>query len=923
MTTEPPQATPPTAWHALPPEFVFARQNTDPDLGLSEAEAAQRLAQSGLNRRGSDLQSSIWQDVRQRFTDPQLLAGLAAGAALAALGELTAGIITWLLVLALGTLQIIRQRQAQRALEALQVLNEPAAIVRRGGRRQVIPADEVVPGDLILLEAGQRVPAEARLVQGYSLQTDESALSGDSQPVDKTTDAFLPNDTPLDQRVTMVYPGTLVVRGQADAVVTATGAFGEPTPEAGPAVKPQPQIGAHPTPLQSDVRVLGRKLLFAALAVSAALALLAGLRSGLTVRGSLLTGLALIFATLPGQSLLLVSILLALGAYRMAHQHAAVRSLEAVETLAVVNTVVTETSGLLTTNQLTFQRSVPPIWERQLLEIGVMATGVDLGRFRAGNLPAGELPDLRGTDPVDAALLQAAAAVDVDILGLRTHRPLEEVFTYDAQRRRMSVVYRRGARPFVAVKGDPEAVLGVCVRRWTRDGIDNLTPIDRQAILKTTKVLASSGGRVIALAERALDKPNGRRIHSPEDVERELNFAGFLAFNDHIRPETAKALQTCRQAGIRVLLVTGDQPAATQILAEQVGLTSNNGLMSKNGLTSENELVSESGLPSKHGLTADTGLVSGAELDRLDNDGLAASLRQHEIFARITPLQKLRIIRSLQAQGACITVTGNQQRDTLALSAANLGAALGQSGTDAARSAASLVLVDDNFSSLVRAIAAGRHLYRLILHSLGTSMAAKLGLVSTLILPIVFALPLPFNPLQIIIAGFLCETLILIAMVHELVDKPGMRIRPYTPRRALLDAPMQARIFRGAISLFTSVTLAYLSSLLISGNLIHAQTTAFVTYLLTYVLVVYSLRSDSLVLLRQNLLSNRVLLAGSALVAAFALAVTQVPVLMQLAGTNSLHPMEWALVLFSVLVGITLSEIRKWLGAIQGSKREG
>lgn len=886
MTTQGNQAEHTAAWHTLPPEFVFARQNTDPEMGLSEEEASRRLAKYGLNRVDPGSPPTVWQDIRRCLVDPQIVAGLITGAAFAALGNLTAAVITWLVTLALGALQLIQQRLARRALESLQVLNEPAAIVRRSGRRRLIPADEVVPGDLILLEAGQRIPADARLVQAYSLQTDEASLSGDSQPVDKTTDAVLSGDTPLVQRVTMVYGGTLVVRGQGDAVVTATGALAE----SGLGSTFRPVAAARLTPLQSELRTLTRYLVVAALVVCTVLALLAGLRTGLPFENSLLAGLALVFASLPGQGLLVASALLALGAYRIARQHAILRNLAAVETLAAIDTVVTEKSGLLTSNQLTLQRIVPPIWQPQLLEIGVMSTGVDLGRFRqqpAHLPPTGELPDLRGTDPVDAALLQAAAAAELDILGLRLNRPVVAVFTFDGQRRRMSVVYRRGVRPFAAVKGDPEAVLGVCVRRWTSDGIDKLTPVDRQAILETAQALAASVGRVIALAERALVLHNGHTPLAPEEVERDLNFAGFMAFADELRPETADAIQTCRQAGVQVFLVSGDHPAAAQAVAEQTGLV--------------------------YGETP----VIGPELDRLDRTGLAGMLAQHRLFARITPVQKLRIVKTLQAQGACVSVTGDSLRDQLALDAADIGAALGQSGTDAARSASDVILADDNFATLVQAMAAGRQIFSQISQAISINLAGKLGLVSTIALPLIFALPLPFNPLQIILAGFILETLVSLPMINEPVQAQDLRTRPHNPGQALFNTTMQARIFRGAIALFTSVTIAYLSSLLITGNVLRAQTTAFVTYLLTYALLVYSLRSDTQLIIQQNLLSNRVLFTCALLVAALAFAVTQLPILMGLAGTTTLHPMEWLLVLFAVLVGVSLAELRKWLGNLR------
>lgn len=869
------------AWHALPPEFAAARLQSSTEHGLSSAEAQQRLAAHGPN------QYEPLADPRQSLRRISLVELLRPSSwllvALVVLLVVSSTLYQALLVAAawavlLGA-RISFQLRVQRTLALLERLRQRPAVVRREGRRQQIPAEEVVPGDLILLEHGRLIPAEARLVSATSLQVCYPPVSTRHARLDKSTDAVLDNNTPPEKQTTMVHPGMLVCRGMGSAIVIATGEQATRLSALPPGRSADRAVD---TDAQRRFKRRARWLTALALAASLLLPALAWWRGQSGDLEALLEMLGLAFALLPLDGAAIAALMLSLGAVRLVQRGAVVRDLHAMETLSAVSSVLCSKTGLLTDGQLEVQRSVPAAWNRQLMEIALMTT---ITEVETSSINGSESPrlDISASAPQEAALLRAAEQAGLEIAALRASRPIDACFQVDPLRRRTSVVYRRGVRRWVSVRGAPEAVLAACTRRWTADGIDRLTEVDRQAIVETAAVLAEGGGRVIALAERSLPAAEARQPLSPATVERELNFAGLLALTDQLRPESARAMRQCRRAGIQVLLVTGDHPVA----ARAVGLQSTLGL-------------------------SDMPVLTGRELSGLEPERLKAALYEQRILARINPKEKMQVLQTLQQAGGCVAVTGRYPLEAPVLAAADLGVTRENASSDAAHLAANLLLVDGRFSTLVQAIAHGRWTYSNFSKTLSLYLAGKVGLLIAAALPLLFGLPLPLSLPQFVLIGLTLAAVVPWLYASEPPGEQLMRQPPRQRERSPFTPEQTARLLRAALGLIIVMTITYFGSLLSIGDLPRARMLAFCSWMWMLVLIAYSLRSDSRSLLRQNPFNNRSLFIWGSLTMIVTLLLGSFPTTASLLGGGVLSPAEWLFGLIALVAGLLIVEVRKW-----------
>ncbi len=857
-------AGPGRAWHAEPAAQVVSTLRADGARGLTAEDARSRLALSGPNRLREAEHEGFWEEYAEELTEPMILLLLVTGVLYSILGTIEDAVTIFAIIFTLVALEVVNEQRAGRAIDALRELAEPTAAVLRDGRRQEVPVDTVVPGDLLVLQAGRRVPADARLLESDRLATAEAPLTGESVPADKEAAVVLAANTALADRRNSVFAGTNVVRGRGTAIVVATGM----STELGRIAALAQEVEEPRTPLQVAMADLTKYLVFVAVGFSVLVPLLGWLLAGEDPRTMVLTGLSLAFVTIPEELPILITMVLALGAFRLSRHHAIAKRLRAVETLGGVTVIATDKTGTLTENRMEVSRFFPEEGKRLLLETGVLCNDASLD----GDVGLG--------DPLEVALLRAAAAAGVDPQSTRAAHPVREEYSFDTARSRMSVVVAEDGGFRVAVKGSPESLLAVCSWRWTAGGAKPLTDADRLLILASAAAMAGSGQRVLGFGEKRM---RGAPPAEPQ-VETDLTFLGLVGLADPPRPEARASIDACREAGVRPVMVTGDHPLTAQSIASQIGL--------------------EGGA-----------VVTGPELDALSDPQLQDTVRSVSVYARTTPEHKLRIVRALRQAGARVAVTGDGINDAPALAAADIGVAMGETGTDVAREAADLVLADDNFATIIEAVREGRILYGNLRKAVRYYLACKVAVVLITLIPVLLRIPIPFAPIQLIVLELFMDLAASATFVTEPPEADLMRQPPRDPHARFMDRSMIGSIFSSAAGLVAAVSLAYVVTYDSGAGLAVAQTTAFVTWLMGHVFLALNLRSEHEPLTRLGPFSNRLMVVWGAAAILFAVFASMTPGVQVVLRTAPLGGGQWALAAGLAVLGTFWIEVRKWLAA--------
>ncbi len=858
-------------WHTLSVNNVSRELNVEARTGLSEAEVRERLRQCGLNRLQQAKQESIWEIILEEIREPMILLLLATGGLYAIWGEPIDTLTIFVVIFIVVGVEIFNERRAEKALAALSQLAEPTVFVRRAGQPRSVPVEEIVPGDVILLESGQRIPADARLIESYGLEVDESSLTGESLPIPKVADLVLPEETPLAERQTLIFAGTLITRGRGAAIVVEIGRGTELGRVADLASAGKPPR----TPLQRTMRELTRWMVWLALGFSTLVPLLGWLRGGQSPQQMLLTGFSLAFATIPEELPLLITIVLALGAYRLSQRQAIVKRLRAAETLSAVTVIATDKTGTLTKNRMQVNRLYPPDQTSRVLEIAALCNDVIAhhGQFTG--------------DPLEIALVQAAETNQLNLNAFRQAYPLRGEFTFDNTRKRMSTIHDHNGNFWIAVKGAPEPLLAISTQYQSGNSQHFLTDTQRQSILAAASEMAGEGLRVIAFAEKMTsDEPR-----SQDEAESDLTFIGLAGLADPPRPEVKAAIVACRAAGIRLVMITGDHALTAQAIASQVGLNTN------------------------------TRLLTGSDLDALSNTDLQAAVNQITVYARTTPEQKLRIVQALQQQGEIVAVTGDGINDAPALTTADIGIAMGETGSEVAREAADIVLADDNFATIVHAVKEGRLLFANLQKAIRYYLACKVALISATLLPVLLSVPVPFSPVQIILMELFMDLAASVTFVTERAESDLMQRPPRLANAPFMNHRMVLSIFTSAVGLFAAVSVTYLITWYGGAGLAKSQTVAFMTWLLGHVLLAMNLRSERESVFKLGLFSNRFILIWAAAIVAFVLFIMLIPEVQQALKITSLSSKDWTLIISAALLGSFWIEVRKQLNLIRRSRR--
>jgi Ca2+-transporting ATPase len=869
MTLSPLQ---PVPWHSLTTEEAASRLESDLHAGLSARTAGERLAQFGPNALQESAGRHPLAMLASQFTDFMILVLIAAAVIAGFIGEPQDTIVIVVIVFLNGIIGFVQEYRAERAMAALKQMAAPMASVIRSGHAQQIPASELVPGDVVRLEAGNIVPADLRLLELAALKVNESALTGESQAVEKNPAQLKEGELPLGDRLNLAYKGTIVTYGRARGLVVATGMHTELGKIAallsGEAGK---------TPLQKRLARFGQMLALAVLAICA-IVFIAGWLRGEPPLAMLLTAVSLAVAAIPEALPAVVTISLALGAARMVRQNALIRRLPAVETLGSVTYICSDKTGTLTLNRMHVDCVLANGENRPGLADSNTSPWRELGIAMA--LCNDAVVDAGGKllgDPTETALLASAHDAGFDKAELKTQLPRIAEIPFDSERARMSTLHQVGDGILLLVKGAPETLLPNCTSQLTAQGLKTL---DHARLHDEAESLAKQGLRVLAFAQRRLPiVPDDLNATS---VETDLAFIGFAGLIDPPRPEAAEAVAACKAAGIIPVMITGDHPATARAIARRLGI-----------------------------IDHDAKVLTGSQLARLTLEEFESEVERVRVYARINPEQKIKIVQALQDKGEFVAMTGDGVNDAPALKMADIGVAMGMGGTDVAREAAHMTLLDDNFATIVHAVREGRRIYDNIRKFVKYTMTSNSGEIWTIFLAPFLGLPIPLLPIHILWINLVTDGLPGLALASEQAERNVMHRPPRPPSESIFAHGMWQHmlwvgLLMGGVSLFTQAWSIHTGTA-------HWQSMVFTVLTLSQLGHVLAIRSERESLFTQGLFSNWPLIITVLFTIGLQMAVLYVPAFNPVFKTQPLSFGELVLCLLLSSVVFVAVEIEKVL----------
>ena len=862
-------------WHARSIDEVMAAWASAPD-GLSQDEAAARLAQFGPNRLPAPKPSGPVRRFLAQFNSLLIQVLLGAGIITAALGHFADTTVILMVAVFNAAIGFIQEGKAERALQAIRQMLSPRATVMRDGRRISVAAEELVPGDVVLLEPGDKVPADIRLTRAKGLRIQEAALTGESVPVDKSIVAVA-EQTPLGDRASMAYAGTLAAAGQGSGLVVETGA----RMEIGRISGMLTEVRELTTPLLRQMNDFSRWLTVTILALTALLFAFGSLLRGIAPGEMFMIVVGLAVAAIPEGLPAILTVTLAIGVQRMAARNAIIRRLPAVETLGSVSIICSDKTGTLTRNEMTVRSVAMAVDRFELGGIGYEPRGglsldgrevlfeqyprlLELTRAAAlcndASLREKDGQWIVDGDPMEGALLVAAIKAGLDLTAETRSAPRTDVIPFDAAHRFMATLHHTHlGEGVIYLKGAPERIIEMCHRQRGSQGDELLSPSYWHGRIDE---MTAQGQRVLAVALKETD----RRELCFADVEAEFDLLGLFGLIDPPREEAIAAVAECQSAGIRVKMITGDHGGTARAIAVQLHLVNH------------------------------SDVLTGAEIDRMDDAVLADRAPEIDVFARTSPEHKLRLVRALQATGCIVAMTGDGVNDAPALKQANVGIAMGRDGTEAAKEAAEMVLADDNFASIVAAVREGRTVYDNLKKAIVFLLPINGGETSAIIFAILLGLTLPITPLQILWVNMVSAVGLAMVLAFEPAEKDVMRQTPRPPNAPMLSAFLVWRVIFVSAVFSAGIFGMFTWSQIHGSTLEEARTYAVNTLVVMEIFYLFSvryLRAPSLTL--QGVRGTRPVLIALFLVVTLQLIFTYAPFMERIFDTrpvNFLHGAE-------------------------------
>ena len=864
-------------WHTLSAEQTANRLKSSLEKGLSDQTAKAMLISSGENKLREKKKQSVIRQFVAQFSDFCVVI-LFIACIISFLTSLLEGgkdfvepIVILVIVMLNAAIGVFQERRAEKAIEALQKMTAPDATVKRSGKIRKIPASQLVAGDIILLESGDMVPADARLISSNSLKVQESALTGESEPCSKTANETFSADCPIADRKNMIFSSTTVLSGNCTAIVTQTGM----NTQVGRIAHLLADEKAPQTPLQIRLGKIGKALGIGALIICAFVFILGIIRKS-GILPSFMLSVSLAVAAIPEGLPAIVTIVLSMGVQRMAASNAIIRHLPAVETLGATTVICSDKTGTLTQNKMTVTQirnlsgeiSFESNEGRNLLLLGSLCNNARVTK-------KGRTTTFSG-DPTETAILSAAAKGE-DIFNLESTYPRLHETPFSSEKKMMATVNSFSGKPRLIVKGAPDIVIKCCTKALSSGSVINLTSSAQRRILSHNEQMAKDALRVIAVAYRNCNGGN-------DNEAKNLVFAGLIGMIDPPRPEAARAVSVCKQAGITPVMITGDHIVTACAVAKKLGILDENSVA-----------------------------MTGAELDKTNDTELAKIINTCRVFARVSPEHKVRIVKAFRAKGEVVAMTGDGVNDAPALKAADIGCAMGKGGTDVAKNAADMILTDDNFATIVKAVEKGREIYDNIKKAVHFLLGTNIGEILAVFAVSLLGLEAPLIPIQLLWINLVTDSLPAMALGTEKAESGIMKRAPISPQKGFFSDGLWLDISLEGALVGAITVLAYFLGLFAfdsQSSLILGRTMAFCTLSFCEITHAVGTRS-SLPLYKAGLLSNKTMNLAVIICTLVQASVVIFEPAAKIFGVIPLSFTQWLVVIFLSLVPLISGEIGK------------